>query len=241
MQGRPAIKVSDGKIFTGDDHIFLVIKALDSGYEPTELQAGNINKNEIFCPIFPKDRDLVPELNSKPQAWDFARRAGKGQRDAAFRLGEKDELYRFAAMEWDGLARLPIVAAIRDRKTKRIIFDYATHGENSYNHPEIESLEKGFLHDNGEFIDRKAAGLLVESAIGIRLGEKSLVSGQEWIPYISSDDEARELSKHIHHKGAAGISLRVRLLEKFNGDKDYINALHKVSQYYKKEIRKWQR
>lgn len=241
---KSAIKLSDGRILAGEDHLLLTMKAIDMGEE--KMVAGHLNSKEEFYPIYPKDEDLIPTIDDKYDAVEFAHSCSKGQRDACERLSKGNDWFAFVVERWDSLRRLPLIAAVKRLDTGYIYFDRASHGGITLQHPDLTLVETasdthkmaiaGFLHEDGRFLDRIQSAKVVMSITGILLNEDSMLSGEEWIPVIKDEADALDLGQKMHLKGSIIARERINVFTSLKKHLDHVELLKIALKEYERKM-----
>lgn len=223
-------------------HLTAALNAVGSGIPAGALRAGWFGNDGSFKPfcLVPKDVITIPSNDNDARV--MGREWSRYQRNEAEKIAGDHPRLNTAIAEWDSLFKMPFVSAIRDKKTGRVYSEYVTHGTIIGLHPWIkkEDIEFGFLHDNGSFMGRRTAAAFLDAMAEINTGSWGLVSGQEFIPIIKSEEEIELYKNRLHFLGAAGISFRQNILEK-SGYKDMAGFLQKLLKNHLKELKKWQR
>lgn len=231
----PAIKLNNGEVLSGEAHSILALKAFEMGFHEN-LVAGHLNAKENFLPVYPKDEDIVPKIKSKPEALEFAHLCSKTQRDACERLSKNGNKYfKIVVERWDTLRRLPMVVAAKRLDNNYIYTDGPSHGEIIRFHPDITFVETashthqlaiaGFLHDDGRFLTREQAALVSKQLTGVVLNEGKMISGEEWIPHIEDENDAKDYGERMHFKGLGIAKQRIDIFTSLRKHSKHIKLL----------------
>ena len=236
----PALRLPNGEVLTGNSHIEL---AFEANLE-RDAVVGHVDYKGNFKPIFPIDEELIPKLKNRIEALNFAESCSKGERDACERLSKRDELLKVVFKRWDQLKRLPMVVASKRLDNNYIYLDGVSHGINVLNHPDITYTKidnphktmaiPGFLHDDGRFLTREQAANVCRMLGGICIGDR-LLSGEEWIPPLNNEEEAKLFGRNMHIKAFRQITDRMRIFKALKKHLEHIKLLEVVVEIYQRE------
>jgi len=230
----PAIKLSSGEVLSGGAHFVLALEAMDMGLLDN-LVSGHVNAKGEFCPMYPNDEDLIPKIITKYDALEFAHSCSKDQRDACERLSSNSPVLKIVVERWDTLRRLPLTVAAKRLDNNHIYTDGVSHGAIINFHPDITFVETaagthqlsiaGFLHDDGRFLTRQQAAIVGMSLTGVLLNEEKMISGEEWIPHLEDEDDAKDFGNRMHFKGLAIARQRTDVLKSLRKHPEHIKLL----------------
>ena len=96
--------------------------------------------------------------------------------------------------------RLPILTASKDGAGRVTVCE-----------KHIDGQEPGFLHDDGRFLSREQAANLVQYLTGYTINEHQLISGEEWIPRLDDDNQARLWAARMHPRAVSIVRLRINI------------------------------
>jgi hypothetical protein len=257
-----ALRLPDGEILQGDDHLKLAMKAINEGHDPKLLSSGHINRLGQFCPMYPTDMDLVPKINTELDARQLVRSRNFSidNRDAADRLSKGNDLYEYMVKEFDSLLRpLPLVVCVKRLDNDTVFRSATNHGFVRRLHPELYSNDAeptkglmqtpasiGFIHDDGTYLSRKQAMDIQRVVSDLSFRGEELLGGEEWIPYPENEDEADSIGSKIHSSGYSMMCNRKNVLcgyskrwmdKKLEHHKKMIFIMMKS---YERELLKWQ-
>ena len=231
---QPAIKLSDGEVLSGEAHSILVLRAVEMGLQDN-LTAGHLNAKGIFFPVYPTDEDLIPKIDNEISAIEFAHSCSKGQRDACERLSNGNHYFKFVVERWDSLKRLPMFCAVKRLDNGHIYLDVPAHGSTLRRHPELTFVETatdthqlaiaGFLHEDGRFLNRLQAAQVMTSITGITLNQEKMLSGEEWIPKLESEDDAVALGRRMHERATFIAKDRINVFTSLRKNEEHVEFL----------------
>jgi len=242
----PAVRLSDGEIISGDHHTILTLKAIRMGYKGT-LVSGNLNYEGKFYPMYPIDEELIPKLKSENDAIKFAEKCSKGERDACKRLSSGDDLLKAVVTRWDSLRRLPMVVGAKRLDNNYIYTDGIAHGNFVTRHPDITFVKSaahwkqlaiaGFLHDDGRFLTREQAASVCMKLSAFPINKDKLISGEEWVPPLKNEGDAKDFGKRMHIKGRDQVSNKINIFKYLKKNLEYVKLLEVALNSYESSTR----
>jgi hypothetical protein len=147
-------------------------------------------------------------------------------------LKPSNKFHKIAIERWNELVKLPLILAVKAKRTGKIYLDGNAHGDVRVKH-NLENNEfiRGFVHKD-RFITAEEAQAFVKKETGYTTSNETLMSGEEWIPKIEDSNDAVKLGRKLHQYGRDAAQMRINIFENKKINHNHVRLLKIMIEEY---------